>query len=418
MRKLERKATKFSTSAAVVGRKFAKKEHLGRLLGDVLRMSLAQAGPQPNSGQAVGSGAYGRGEYRMAPAVNSLFKEYQHRRHVTSSSSDETGRTTVSRREYVMRVTAPAQTEFSCTSFAINPGLSGVFAWLSQVACNYDEYELKHLIFHYKPVISQASQSGSMGSILMSANYNAGAPKFASFREMAEYAGSLETRICDEALFGVECDPTKHSSAPIEFIRSGTVPVGEDIKTYDLATFQLATSDIDAISFPVGTLLGHLYVEYEVTLGKPKLFAALGKQIYQDMFRGLATVTLAEPFTAAPVYNQHNTLGVTLAGNVATFPDNFFGTVHVSYHAYGTNATIAPPTVLGQVDLILVSGAGGIYSSDNMGAASGAMCDFYVSVSPSQAGIANQFLINLTAITTGSGFSMDIVQSNPDFISW
>jgi hypothetical protein len=57
-----------------------------------------------------------------------------------------------------MRVTAPdPRLEFHNTSFAINPGMRGVFAWLSQNAANYDEYELEHLVFHHQPVISQAS---------------------------------------------------------------------------------------------------------------------------------------------------------------------------------------------------------------------------------------------------------------------
>jgi len=377
-------------------------------------------------GGAYGRGAYGRGSYGLSqgqsPSVNSLFKEYDRRRHDTFSAGDETGRTTISRREYVMRVTAPASSDFQNTSFSINPGLSGVFAWLSQIASNYDEYALKHLVFHYKPVISQASQTGTMGSILLSANYNAGAPKFASFREMAEYSGSLETRICDEALFGVECDPSKHSSQPIEFIRSGAVPPGQDIKTYDLATFQLATSDVDAASFPSGTLLGHLYVEYEVTLGKPKLFTALGKGILQDMYRSQSNlVSIADPY-AGSIANPSNLLGSYLSGTDVLLPDNFYGRLTVTYMVVCDSCRLRPFLLLGNVQSIMIQYTNGTGSSDITDGTSttfpGGIVQMTVQVSPATNGVQNGLRSDNTTVTGSSGFTLELQQGNPDFIAW
>jgi hypothetical protein len=399
------------------------KRQVGQLTGQMTGMSLGSG--------AYGRGAYGRGSYGLSqgqsPSVNSLFKEYDRRRHETFSAGDETGRTTISRREYVMRVTAPASTEFQNTSFSINPGLSGVFAWLSQIASNYDEYALKHLVFHYKPVISQASQTGTMGSILLSANYNAGATKFASFREMAEYSGSLETRICDEALFGVECDPTKHSSQPIEFIRSGSVPIGQDIKTYDLATFQLATSDVDAQSFPTGTLLGHLYVEYEVTLGKPKLFTALGKGILQDMWRSDTPCTNALPFgvNGIAIPNPANTMGVTLLDSYITFPDNFYGTVQVTYNCTDSSALyVTPYAPVGQVQFLYTQGPTGVSTTNQAAGATNSasnqtLINGFYSIQPAINGVSNQIRVFLAGTSAGNrGFCLTVAQSNPDFIGW
>lgn len=411
----------------------AKKAHLGKKIGRELktmaRDSIQTAIAQGISGGmgAYGRGAYGRGSYAVgpqAPKVNSLFTEYDRRRHETFSEGDETGRTTISRREYVMRVTAPNSTSFENTSFAINPGLSGVFAWLSQIAANYDEYELQHLVFHYKPVISQASQTGTMGSILLAANYNAGAPKFASFREMAEYSGSLETRICDEALFGVECDPSKHSSQPIEFIRSGSVPLGQDIKTYDLASFQLATSDVDSVSFPAGTLLGHLYVEYQVRLGKPKLFTALGKNIRQDMYRGTVGVTSADAFGTEPIANSANNLGTTLSStNTILLPDNFYGRLCVTYYIQDDTVDIDPFTVAGNIDITIIQGPNGQANSDRcsgtLSAVHGAMVQMFAQVSPATNNVTNSFTVNISNVSNVSrGFTLDVVQCNPDFVDW
>jgi hypothetical protein len=380
---------------------------------------------------AVGSGAYGRGAYGRGAyaanqpiAVNSLFKEFSGRRAKTSSFNDETGRIRVSRREYVMRVVAPATTvEFQNTSFSINPGLDGVFAWLSQIAQNYDEYELEHLVFHYKPVISQASTSGAMGSILLSTNYNAGAEKFESFREMAEYMGTLETRVCDPCMFGVECDPTKHGSSPIEYIRTGTVPVGEDIKTYDLGLFQLATADVS--SFAEGTLLGHLYVEYQVVLGKPKLFGALGKAIKCDMFKSPVTSITGVSFVYQCTPNPANNLGTTLQdsgvgnGAVITFPDNFYGRVCINYFIGATTVVFSALAYTGNVTNPSICGPAGTAANEIAGTTgvSTSFIQFYVDVSASSGGVANTVILGGT-LGTFYYSNLDITQVNPDFDQW
>lgn len=420
--------TKLATSTAKVTRKFAKKENLGKLLGDTIRQAVQQkTNSALRAGAASGSGAYGRGSYGLQAGpvnINSLFNEHSFRRHKTREINDETGRVRVSRREYVMRVVSPATTvEFSNTSFSINPGLSGVFAWLSQIAANYDEYELEHLVFHYKPVISQASTSGAMGSILLSCNYNAGSQKFESFREMAEYSGTLETRVCDEAMFGVECDPTKHGSQAIEYIRTGSVPPGQDIKTYDLGLFQIATSDVS--TFSEGTLLGHLYIEYQVVLGKPKLFTALGKGILQDMWRGNTAVSTTAPFGTLSRANPANLLGAVLSKVDGTIllPDNFYGRLMVTYTAAASSGVV-PASFLavgsGNVALIPILGHLGTSAieSSNGSGATVQVTQALFDITASSGGVPNQIVVTMGGSTALAGYSLDLCQCNPDFDAW
>jgi hypothetical protein len=419
-KKMKKQAKRFAGEAKKQTVSGLKKAHIGKVLGEAAKQALGQA--LASGVGAYGRGAYGRGSYSTGePAVvNSLFNEYPNRRHRTREIGDETGRTRVSRREYVMRVTAPnTSIEFNNTSFAINPGMRGVFAWLSQIAANYDEYELEHLVFHYKPVISQASTSGAMGSVLLSCNYNAGADKFASFREMAEYMGTLETRVCDEAYFGVECDPTKHGSQQIEFIRTGSVPSGQDIKTYDLGLFQIATSDV--ASFTEGTLLGHLYVEYSVVLGKPKLYTALGRGIMQDMFRSVTGVTRTAPFgtTAGLIPHPSNTIGVMLSGSsgVGTFPDNFYGRAMIIYHASGSVA-IQPNTidVAGNVTKVAILTQNGNQGLEVTSDGLAITMQIIVDVTAASGGVENTFTVVLDAGTI-NGMNLDICQCNPGFAS-
>jgi hypothetical protein len=296
---------------------------------------------------AYGRGAYGRGSY-IRPVSNSLFEGSAAQMNHMSSVGDETGATVISRKEYVTRVVAPPGGSFNNTSFSINPGLSGVFSWLSQIASNYDEYEFYNLVFSYHPVISTASTTGAMGSVIVACNYNAGAPKFSSFRQMVEYDGAVQSRICDPIIFGVECEPSKNAGHDSEYVRVGAVPVGQDIKTYDIGTFQFATSDV-ASTYAAGELLGHIYVEYTVILRKPKLYSALGYDILMDVIQGSVGSTLTLPFGTAPFAAKANTLGGVMSKSGTsryTFPDNYVGTVAVMFWNNSSADSTGPPTMV------------------------------------------------------------------------
>lgn len=415
--------------------KKAKKAHLGKKIGSVAKTAAIDA---LKMGMAVGMGAYrrsrpqrnrsvgrqrvrGSGAYSV-PGTNSLFTNSTAMRSSQKEMGDETERIVVSRREYVQRVLAPAaNVSFAINRYQVNPGLASLFAWLSQVAVNYDEYSLKSLVFHYKPVISQASLSGAMGSVLMAANYNPGAASFASFREMAEYAGSMETRVCDEALFGVECDVNKNTSASgTEYVRAGQVPAGQDIKTYDLASFQIATSDVQ--SYAEGTLLGHLYVEYTVVLGKPKLYAALGRTILTDLWKNGYGVSVASPFgtAVAPVPNPNNNLGVGLIGTTIIIPQNFYGRLEVTYCVQCTTAPTMSfvPAVGSGVAFSNIMGPTGTSSNIHSGtAASGfSIISAIFDVAPS--GIANTINLTLTGLTGGASMSLYVAQANPALLAY
>lgn len=317
---------------------------------------------------ARGQGAYGVNKAR-GPNVNSLFRDSSTLRPHMSSRDDETGRIKIRRREYLTRVVAPAaDTPFEITSYSLNPGLAGVFPWGSQIAANFDEYEIRSYVLHYKPVISSATTSGAMGSILFACNYNAAAPPFETFREMVEYSGSMETRVCDEALFGVECDSKKSANAQTEYVRTGEVPADEDIKSYDFGLLQIATSDIASV-FPEGTLLGHLYVEYEVVLGKPKLYASLGKGILIDKFWHNSGVVAFGPTS---ISSHGNSLGGSITyNNRYDFPANFEGTVLVVATVFQFGAFVPLPDtglqLAGNVTFLKVSGKSGAATQQQAG---------------------------------------------------
>ncbi len=175
---------------------------------------------------------------------------------------------------------------------------------------------------------------------------------------MLDYANAISGRICDGVMLGVECDPRKNGMSEFLYTRSGPVPVGQDVKTYDLCTVQLG---VQGVSLSAGTLLGEVWVYYKVRLLKPKLYSPSGT-IQMDIFLGGAASSNTLWMGAAPSRSTGNTLGCTLAktGNSRlTLPDTFVGYVRIICYALTTtfagSAAISFPSgsaILGYTDLI------------------------------------------------------------------
>ena len=248
----------------------------------------------------------------------------------------------LSNSEYVSDIFGPnVNGAFENNIFEINPGLFKTFPWLSQVAGNYEEYELKQLIFTFKPTITDfVSTNGQVGTLVMATQYNVEDTPFTNKQDMMHYAGSMATKVSQGMLHGVECDPSKNSGAPGKFIRAGAVLPAQDKANFDLGTLNLAVVNTPA-EF-TNKALGELWVSYTLILRKPKFYAAEGSTIVQDYNLLIAPV----PNQAAQLTNNWKTypalqnringnvvfVGTTLTPNPAiryVFPASLQGTFKV-----------------------------------------------------------------------------------------
>ena len=191
------------------------------------------------------------------------------------STGDETGDIFITKREFIQDIIAPANGALAQTAFTtvvqaqINPGLTTLFPWLSQIAQYFEEYCFHQLIFEFKSAISGGNQN-SGGTITMVCQYNPANLPFTSKQAMEQYDYSASSKIEDNLFHGIECDPAKKGGNTFEYVRTAAVPSGQDIKTYDLGSFQIAVSGIPA-NFNANTLIGELWVNYTVRLSKAKL---------------------------------------------------------------------------------------------------------------------------------------------------
>lgn len=298
-----------------------------------------------------GRGLYtGRGEYSKTNS-NEMMAGSSNSSPVFKSVNDESGSLMVSHREYVGDIFAPptaSVSDFTIQSFPLNPGLEQTFPWLSQIAQNYEEYELGQCVFEFVSTVQDInSANGQVGTIITATQYNPSEEDFTDKPAMAAYAHSVSGKSTDNQNHGVECDPSKLSGSKGKYIRANPVMTGEDLKTYDHGRFQLATHNIPA-AMASGTL-GELYVVYTVKLRKPKFFT--GRGLGLTRFLAVADETQAGgnsitfPFGTdnGTLVARQNNLAVAVARTtntvVLTFPAYYGGRLRVSFIVEGTAIT-------------------------------------------------------------------------------
>jgi hypothetical protein len=167
----------------------------------------------------------------------------------------------IRRREYVHDV--PSSENFTATYLAVNPGLTSTFPWLSKIAINYEKYKFHILRFGYE---TEASTSTS-GSIMMAFEYDVHDPSPLNKQEMMGLNGATRSPAWTPQYCEADPDVLLRQQ---RLVRMGSVPPTADPTLYDVASFYLATSGLPT----TGTLIGELYVEYDIELYIPNVVSA------------------------------------------------------------------------------------------------------------------------------------------------
>lgn len=304
----------------------------------------------PGLGSAAGSllsKIAGFGAYRVKS--NSLINEGESPAYMHSSNSS----LKVRHREYIADVTSSSvASAFSNVTYALNPGLSNTFPWLSSIAQQYEQYRISGMIFEFKSLsadtVVAASTNTYIGGVVMATNYNAVANAFTSKQQMenAEYTTSCKPSEC--VYHPIECAPVSVPTNQL-YVRTGAIPSNADLRMYDLGLFQIATFGVAATN----VILGELWCTYEIEFTKPISNAASGNLNLTDHFK-LTGVTNALPLgtNATPVANSSIGGVITTSGTSAyTFPSTISsGTYLINYTAVGSSvaqAITAPSNLVG-----------------------------------------------------------------------
>jgi hypothetical protein len=173
-------------------------------------------------------------------------------------------------------------------SFRINPGLPECFPWLCRVATRFESYKFRKLHYVYEPAVSTASS----GSIMMAIDYDARDELPTTKAELMAFSGAVRAAPWEEVrLVASEQGLNLHKSW---FTRSGDIPTGQASALYDIGRLVIASSG------GLNSIVGELYVEYDVELMIPQLNFS-GEIMSCTLKSTSTTETPAKPFGTAPV---------------------------------------------------------------------------------------------------------------------
>jgi len=248
----------------------------------------------------------------------------------------------VKHREYLTDI--QSSVGFSLASFALNPGLTASFPWLSSVAGNFEQCRWHGLVFEFRSTSGSAiaSTNNALGSVIQSTEYNVNKPNFTSKQQMEAYEFSCSAKPSESFIHPIECN-AQETQTGIFNVRQGPV-VGQELRMYDIGNYQIATLGMQAS----GIAIGELWVSYEIEFLKPVLPLSLYDGFSARLAGGAYTSTNYYG-TIVPVMTGSfiPTISATGAGyDTVTFPASVLtGNFVINVIWRGTAAACTTPTV-------------------------------------------------------------------------
>lgn len=215
----------------------------------------------------------------------------------------------VRHREYIQDIYSASGANNGVSAFAvqgynINPGNFSTFPWLSSIADKFEQYRIEGMLFEYKSLYSDAvvTANGSLGSIILATQYNAGAPAFGSKQVMENYEFAQSAKPSVSILHPIECARSQSVLSEL-YVRTGSVPGSEDIKTYDFADFYIASQGVPLGGNGAAVALGELWCTYQISLLKPRIPTASSTYVDSGFayFGGITNNAGFQPFGTEPV---------------------------------------------------------------------------------------------------------------------
>jgi len=239
--------------------------------------------------------------------------------------------------------------------FALNPGMSTSFPWLSIMAQAWEEYHFTKLRFCYYT----RTGSNTPGSALLIPDYDA-----ADSAPTSEFTAAAFEDVAEDVPWkDINCtlrEGAMHGAGPRKFIRSGPLAANLDIKTYDAGSLFVGTVDGTAVAW------GKLWVEYDVTFYTPQLPASGGMTVAAQVIQSVTAATAGNFGVPVPAADAGSMALVTIVGNVITFAQA--GKYFVQYNAFSATSTTqtAPPALsAGSVFITtMLNGAGSVVAGN------------------------------------------------------
>lgn len=252
-------------------------------------------------------------------------------------------------------ITGASANTFKVDSYLVNAGNPNTFPWLSQIACNFEQYSFEGIIFQFKSTSADAlnSTNTALGSVMLATQYDTLDAEFDSKLDMLNYEYSTSCKPSEDVLHMIECAPRMTTISELYVLYNQEQPANADPRLYNLGRFSVATTGFQAANVRIG----QIHVTYQVRLMKPKLFTSLGKtSLYYELTVGTGASNVYDNnnplgFTAsiaAPAASRSNTIELIHEPDRLIFPASAAKlTYRVEIRWFGAAATLVYPVPLG-----------------------------------------------------------------------
>lgn len=259
-------------------------------------------------------------------------------------------------------------------SYPLNPGMQKTFPWMAAVACNFQEYKIRGMVFHYVPTSGFATggTNTALGSVMLQTSYRSNDQAPASKIEVLNEYWSCESVPSEAFCHPVECDP-KENPFNVQYVRSGPAPTGDSQLLYDLGMTYVCTSGQQA----AGVVLGDLWVTYEIELKKPIMASNVTNLHFTDKAL-IAAPADGSTYLTGVTTHPYGNFQLSFSGTTITFPADVWGyfDVYVQLEATTTfSACVWPssaPTFTGCTS-VTVDAATSPYNRSTLGGSGGTL---------------------------------------------
>jgi hypothetical protein len=272
----------------------------------------------------------GRGDYKIKS--NSLMGQ-------VPKFGNSNGTIRVRHREFLGDISGSIL--FNKQTFAVNPGLSNTFPWLSVAAAQYQEYEIKGMILEFVSTCGNAisSTNNSLGTVVISTQYNPLDPAYINKIQMENSEFCTSGKPSSNLMHGLEC---KRGLSPISNLYTRTLSTdlgNSDLRLYDFCNISIAT-----VGMQEAVTIGEIWLSYDMCLLKPKTITGLtGASTVYTLNSASTTNSLGTSRTGT------DTLGITFpTNNTIVFPQTMVGKFSIALAYVGDNTNLmAAPSMVG-----------------------------------------------------------------------
>lgn len=211
-------------------------------------------------------------------------------------------------REEICDIFSSSAAEGTQVTYDVNPGLEGFMEWLSQIAPAFSEWYPNGLVFEFVPAVSPQSADAN-GKVALCVSYDNGDPDPGSFKDISQYSMSIQFPPWKPGIMAGECKPALTALNWFK-VRTGDVAITDEAHSlYDWGKLHIRAGG----QANTGTLIGTLFVVYEIVFQKPLAPRPVGRTL-TDVWN-CTTASNAAYFGTARTARDGCTLGATFSGN-------------------------------------------------------------------------------------------------------